>query len=351
MNSQQNKEFVSLLENGLEGYFVESQILDNQVKLSKIGIQNFRTKKCHSAIFDKNGSNIIYTCSQIILIAKLQNLQFIQQLEGHKAQINQLLLSQDDNVLISCSNDKTIILWRYNEVLQKWYYLNTFEKHTDSISSMILNKNETQLLTASADNSIIVWSVNLKTNQIDYQYTLQHHKHEVNFLSLNPSENYLISYSKDKTIAFWSLNKGNNWQFRYVITQFNFDFGAKLKFLSDQMFIFVTNQNHEDSICFYELNKEKFEENINKRFCLQKCKGQVNKSMDPIILNQNKNLIIISFNRQTYVLRRKLNGDLNIIFQESSKKKRIFSALSNDADYMIINTKNGHYCIFQLEYY
>ena len=152
---------------------------------------------------------------------------------GHELWVNSLAKC-DETKFASCSNDKNIIIWDYNEKKE----INRIEAHDDCVLTLIKLKNEL-LCSGGADSLIKVWNwkngkciykfegfrtwirdicqFNDNTilicsgNEItvckNYQFikVLNEHKHDVrNICIIN--EEYFASASFDNTIKIWNIN-------------------------------------------------------------------------------------------------------------------------------------------------
>jgi len=143
----------------------------------------------------------------------------------HTGSVNGILITPDDNRIISCSNDQTIKLWNFdtgemtgsfNEHSQG---VNTiavvanldtgalgrkFEGHKGAINSLALTPEGDRVISASSDSTIKIWD----RSTSECIQTLNEHSNEVNTLALTPNGDRIISGSSDATIKIWNTDTG-----------------------------------------------------------------------------------------------------------------------------------------------
>lgn len=81
-------------------------------------------------------------------------------LNGHKSEINVLVLSADENILVSGSNDNTIIIWSL-VTRRKEAILN---EHTQQITSLFFTRDGVYLVSGSFDNNVRLWDLESNKN-------------------------------------------------------------------------------------------------------------------------------------------------------------------------------------------
>lgn len=118
----------------------------------------------------------------------------------HTDIIWQMLVTPDNNTIISCSSDRTIRTWS----IRTGKPLHTIIGHSNSVYSIALTPDGKQLLSASRDKTVKVWSLATGENL----QTLTCHDGPVYAVTASADGQYAISGSADKTIKIWELATG-----------------------------------------------------------------------------------------------------------------------------------------------
>ncbi|CAD8082027.1 unnamed protein product [Paramecium primaurelia] len=112
--------------------------------------------------------------------------------------ISCLILSQDEDFLFSGSHDRTIRIWKLDFTQNLLQQVQCLEYHTNQIFSMSINNSQSQLVSCGQDKQIILWE---KGNNNQWQFK---HKIEQSIQDFG----YRIQFISD-TQFIW-LNKGKN---------------------------------------------------------------------------------------------------------------------------------------------
>lgn len=119
---------------------------------------------------------------------------------GHSGAVRSIVITPDNQTLISGSEDNTIKIWE----LSTGKLVRTLTGHTNWISSLAISPDGQTLVSGSGDNTIKVWQ--WQTGQLIR--TLTGHSYDVNSLVMTPNGQTLVSGSGDNTIKIWQLQTG-----------------------------------------------------------------------------------------------------------------------------------------------
>ena len=150
---------------------VDNGILATQNRRGEMTLYNWQTKevifadtvtggfrKLWAIQFNKDGDKlaVAYTSGRILLATLDQALpKLLFSMNGHLAEVSQLLFVQDDEKLLSASWDETLILWD----VKSGEPLRTYDRHQDQIYSVTVSPDHLTLYSASYDNSIYAWNL------------------------------------------------------------------------------------------------------------------------------------------------------------------------------------------------
>lgn len=133
----------------------------------------------------------------------------VETLEGHKSTVWDACFSSDGNYLISCSEDSTCIIWKYDgtQPLGKQFkIINKIEGiQKRSVYSVDWSKSN-YIVTGSSDDSISLFRFNEKSETVDFITQInKSHSSDVNCVKWNPTSEIIASCSDDKLIKLWKM--------------------------------------------------------------------------------------------------------------------------------------------------
>ena len=224
-------------------------------------------------------SGLIYNYSMIYPYKKITSFK------SHEESINCLnkCIFNEFEYLISCSNDKTIKIYKREK--NQNIFIKTLKGHKGIITTMISisinNNNDVYIISGSGDFNIKIWSM----KDLKYLKTLTGHKGKVTKIEKTNSY-YIISSGEDKNIMLWDLSKNS------LTKTFNFsDFDPiiNILFYNENKVLIIRNQG---MISSFNLDKESIEKEI----------GKDNGNVNFVTKLNSKGLIVICYNNKSMIM-------------------------------------------------
>ncbi|CAD8162586.1 unnamed protein product [Paramecium octaurelia] len=203
---------------------------------------------CFAIALNKDRSILAAGCDKSIKIYKFSQGMFkqIQLLNQHQEQVSTLNFMKKTNQLISGDCIGTILIWPSNNN-NEWICSQTLQ-HNGQINCLIINNNEDIIISSSNDKTIKFWT---KQNEWICQQTIRDYQSCVYQLSLNEKQNKVISYGYDKLILV--IENSQQYKQWMVIQKIQVDcFGIRLCFINDNLFTFQPYKGNQMYI--YEMN-------------------------------------------------------------------------------------------------
>ncbi|XP_059351506.1 POC1 centriolar protein homolog A-like isoform X2 [Daphnia carinata] len=120
-------------------------------------------------------------------------------LRGHHGTITSLAFSPNMKQLISCSNDKSIILWGLQQKMKAF----RFTGHTSSVSDVCFAPSGNLMASCSQDGSLAVWIPSITGESTFWKG----HQAAARSVAFTPDGRQILSASDDKTIKLWTVHK------------------------------------------------------------------------------------------------------------------------------------------------
>ncbi|CAD8075044.1 unnamed protein product [Paramecium sonneborni] len=304
--------------------FTYQQIQQSPIKQNEV---------CYAIAVNNNCSIMVAGCNQYIKLFEFNQgiLKQVQLLTEHAGNISTLNFMKRTNNFISGSCDSQIIIWVRNNNNQ-WISQQKLNGHTSYINCLILNNNEDTIISGSDDKSIKFW---IKENQWLSSQTITDHNEDRDGLSINDDQNKIISCRQDKLILVieQSIQK-KQW---IVIQKIELEYaGVRLCFIDNNTFTGYHWGEHYMNV--YEMN------NTNKQYTRTK-KILFNGGLDCYYFPQKyikQKCILVTKNSQNIsLIRRNQNGEFIVEQSIPFKTHEIFACMTDDGQYLITWDSNS----------
>ncbi|CAD8172132.1 unnamed protein product [Paramecium pentaurelia] len=284
---------------------------------------------CWCMLFNKD-ETLLVTChdSKKIKIYEFieKKLKLLQILESHTSKLFAIQIHNITNQII-ISDDKSILIWNYQQEEKKWSQGQILQQHDDSINCLISNQEETMLISGGDDCKINYWCKQEDNAMLwMLQGSIVVHKTKILSLSMNEKQDYLISSEYDNKIVICKLQQNKQWLHIQII---QLDTRCwRISFIINNLFI-VQQENG--------ILKTFYQQNINQEFLLhQQLKISEQQSCQywfPLVYNKKYQILLNKHHNSIYFMREQnniLTGELSICFEEQD----IWGTLSNNSEYL-----------------
>jgi len=124
------------------------------------------------------------------------------------------------------SNDPSVKMWEYHEMVRKWVHVETLQGHTDAIHDIAwaptVGRSYHLIATASKDHKVKIWKVLVATDKHKMEVkeiaSFDEHHSEVWRVEWNITGTILASSGDDGTVRLYRTNFLNEWKCLSVIT-------------------------------------------------------------------------------------------------------------------------------------
>lgn len=187
-------------------------------------------------IVTRNLINLITGSNQDIVIFKFSSGHIVSTLKAHDGYVKSLVLTSQENCMVSGSNDQSIIIWDFINL----QIIVKLDGHSSNINSIVLSSDDQFIFSGSDDETIIAWSMhtgeqtnmfshhskvncilrvdkkvlslteNSEIGELDIEswkfQTSRYLNHFNSNCILNKSDSGVIAYGSDKKVAFCDMS-------------------------------------------------------------------------------------------------------------------------------------------------
>ncbi|CAD8100635.1 unnamed protein product [Paramecium primaurelia] len=205
------------------------------------------------------------------------------------------------------------------------------QRHSNPINCLILNKNEDLFISCSDDKTIRFWAKkNKQNNEWICQQIISDHIRWVYQIILNEQENQVISCGKDGLILVIEYSESNK---IWVVIQKIVENcrGFRIGFINDNLFTFKPIDGNLMHV--YEKNSVSKEFTRNKDIILTQ--GDDGYGLFPQQFIKQKQLIVCKHDKYINLIRKAQNGEFKVEQYIEFNTYYIYGQMSDDGEYLI----------------
>lgn len=150
------------------------------------------------------------TYNKTINIWKMNNIhgafESFQILNGHSGSIKAIQISDDSRTLVSCSVDKSINIWRASNDTAEYSIHQSLTGHSNIVTTIQLSLDQNMIISGSNDESIKIWKHDHEEDKYVEVESLDKQKEAVSLVRLAQDKQYLFSAADFQPINIWKLN-------------------------------------------------------------------------------------------------------------------------------------------------
>lgn len=184
---------------------------------------------------------------------RLGIMEAVGTLVGHTARVWQVDWHPSLPLFASCSEDKTIRVWKVVEDQWVCFVLSTqstlSEKHTKSVRAVAWSRSGAYLASASFDGTVIVWA--FRPPLFEAVLTLEGHESEVKSVSWSVNDQFLATCGRDKTVWIWETDVDLEYTTAAVLSKHNQDVKMVLWHPSN---LLLASASYDNTIIVWETN-------------------------------------------------------------------------------------------------
>ncbi|CAD8205161.1 unnamed protein product [Paramecium octaurelia] len=283
---------------------------------------------CYAIAINKDNTIVLAGCNRQIKVFefKQEQLKQTQLLNEHQNFIITLNFMKKQNQFISGDVGGLIITWSMNQNSQ-WIFQQQLKEHSKCINCLVINNNEDLMISGSEDNKIKFWQ---KQNQWLCSQTITDHTDQLLAISLNDEQNRVITSGRDKLILIIQrTSQDSKWN---VIQKISVEeFGRRLCFINDNVFAFQPNCQEQMDV--YEMSSTNKQYSKTKQIaviCSQSCQYWF-----PLQYIKQKCLLVNKNGQYVNLIRKNQNADFITQQTIDFGHDYLFGQMSEDGNYLI----------------
>ncbi|CAD8075027.1 unnamed protein product [Paramecium sonneborni] len=254
-------------------------------------------------------------------------IKLIQEIQETKTPICCVSFMNQSTQFISRGDPYTIILWQQDSK-NGWICKQKLQGHSSFINCLRINQEDDLIISGSNDKSIKLWRI--KNEQWQCSQTINCNQNKIISLSINDSSNQIISCGSENQIIIIQQQCDLEWKIIQII-QLN-NSGFRLSYINDDIFVFQGNSKEKMNV--YERDLQ------NKQFKLTKEVNVKNSNNCQYYFPQQfikqKSILVNKNGRFINLLRVNSNGDFINEQVLEFDHEFIFGSMTEDGEYLII---------------
>ncbi|CAK93562.1 unnamed protein product (macronuclear) [Paramecium tetraurelia] len=301
-----------------------------------------QSESCYAIAINKDNQIVVAgSCNKIkVFEFKQEQLKQTQLLSVHQRHITTLNFMKKQDQFISGDQGGLIIKWFMNENSQ-WIQQQKLNEHSKCINCLVINNNEDLLISGSDDCTIKFWK---KQNEWICSQSITDHTNYVLGLSLNDQQNRVITCGQDNVILIIELSpQDEKWNIIQMISVEKC--GYRLCIIDDKIFTFQPDNKRQMDV--YETSSNNKWYSKKKQIAVKS--GESCNYYFPQQYLKQKCLLVNKNGYNINLLRKDQNDDFITLQSIDFGDNYIFGQMSEDGKYLI--TWDGKSNQFQIRKY
>ena len=164
----------------------------------------YHTQKIQKIDFSNDGTKLVTLGQEKILIFWNINEQtFLFKLKPENANFSSLRFSKTDKYFAAGTDDSLLMVWTLLDNCRKSSLKHLFQDHKKAVTSLDFSSDEVLLISGSEDKSIMMHHV--ETGEL--MHTFKEHFDSVTSLRFSPRDNTFVSGGRDKKVILWNADQ------------------------------------------------------------------------------------------------------------------------------------------------